>query len=578
MITCSKPISMRKVLIVFVMSCMYLPLFSQQVEKPIGFSNALALSPLERYIVESPDWNELIAHQDDMDRLYGRTIQGRIIAFDITAEEYGVWDILPDGTQVWRLQLHSDYAMSISAYFSKFFVPDGSSLFIYNNDRTYFEGPIGAEENNEHGRYVTNDMWGQNITLEYIQPVNVIGQPQLEIRGIGYFFDYVYPPYELSQESRGSESCQVNINCPEGLDWQFQRDAVVRMRITDGNDIGLCSGAMVNTTARDCRQYVLSALHCAADVSDSDLLYLQFRWNYERPADENNPFGVCGTAGFSSARNRTGAFRLADSNDISNNGGFQGSDFLLLEVEDDIPDSYSPFFAGWDSRNLGSPEGVGIHHPAGDIKKISTYNAQTISTFIGAPGSHWQVRWIETETNHGTTEGGSSGSPLFNDTRLIIGTLSAGLSACFNGGGMGPNQPDWYGKMSYHWSNNPNTSAQKLREWLDPIDLGWDFLYGSYRNGDNNCDPSIGINDLPLSEYSFSIHPNPSAGELSIRFKGDLMNGKVNVYNAMGQMLHQSVFSGPVLEMDLSEFRSGAYYVTVQNASGYSKTERWVKL
>ncbi|MEO0405508.1 MAG: hypothetical protein AAF193_11610, partial [Bacteroidota bacterium] len=366
-------------------------------------------------------------------------------------------------------------------------------------------GPLGAEENNDHGRFMTNDMWGDAITVEYVQPPHVIGQPRLGIKGIGYFFDYVNPPFELDPEARGSEACQVDVNCPEGLHWQFQRDAVVRMRITDGGDIGLCSGAMVNTTAMDCRQYCLSALHCAPGVSDADFGFLQFRFNYERQVGENWTFTSCSTSSFPSSHNRTGAIHLADSDDYSNFSGFQGSDFLLLEVEDDIPDSYVPFFAGWESQNLGSPEGVGIHHPAGDIKKISRYDDQTLSVFVGAPGSHWEVTWEETETSHGTTEGGSSGSPLFNDERLIIGTLSAGLSACTNQGQFGPDEPDWYGKMSYHWSNNPNPADQKLKEWLDPMGLGWSKLYGTYRIGDNNCNPSLQVTENEKALDSFVI-------------------------------------------------------------------------
>ena len=50
-----------------------------------------------------------------------------------------------------------------------------------------------------------------------------------------------------------------------------------------------------------------------------------------------------------------------------------GSDGLLLLLNDEIPDDYNVFFNGWDRSNMLSLSGVGIHHPSGDYMKISTY-------------------------------------------------------------------------------------------------------------------------------------------------------------------------------------------------------------
>ena len=231
---------------------------------------------------------------------------------------------------------------------------------------------------------------------------------------------------------------------------------------------------MVNTTALDCRQYMLTALHCASNADDDDFALLKVYYNYERPE--------CGEGNGLLNRRRTGVIRLADSDDIQGNN-FDGSDFLLVEVEDQIPSNWDVYFAGWDASGSGSGSGVGIHHPSGDVKKISTYTQNTSSISLGAFGSHWRVYWAETVTDHGVTEGGSSGSHLFNEEGLSIGTLSAGLSACSNGSagaGTGPNQPDYYGKMSYHWDDNPNPADEKLELWLDPNGTGQTVLHGAY--------------------------------------------------------------------------------------------------
>ena len=48
-----------------------------------------------------------------------------------------------------------------------------------------------------------------------------------------------------------------------------------------------------------------------------------------------------------------------------------------------------------------------------------------------------------TSNGHGVTEGGSSGSPIFNQSKRIVGQLSGGSSTCNS-----PNYSDLYGKMS----------------------------------------------------------------------------------------------------------------------------------
>jgi hypothetical protein len=85
---------------------------------------------------------------------------------------------------------------------------------------------------------------------------------------------------------------------------------------------------------------------------------------------------------------------------------------------------------GFQLDNTGATpqSAVGIHHPSGDIKKISFENQPLISTTFGScpPNSHWGV----TDWDLGVTEGGSSGSPLYDQNHLIIGQLHGGASAC----------------------------------------------------------------------------------------------------------------------------------------------------
>jgi hypothetical protein len=181
----------------------------------------------------------------------------------------------------------------------------------------------------------------------------------------------------------------------------------------------------------------------------------------------------------------TGCARIADSDD---GGGNNGSDFLLVLLNNNVPSNFNAYYNGWRSNNVTSSSGVSIHHPSGDIKKISTYTSNLVSSAWGsANGSHWTVTWSGTANGHGVTEGGSSGSPIFDNQGRIVGTLTGGSSFCNF-----PNSPDLYGKMSYHWSSNP---GDDLRDFLDPGNTGLTTLEGTYAP----CGGSDCIADIPYS-------------------------------------------------------------------------------
>ena len=73
--------------------------------------------------------------------------------------------------------------------------------------------------------------------------------------------------------------------------------------------------------------------------------------------------------------------------------------------------------------------------------------------------------------DHGATEGGSSGSPLFDQDGRIIGQLHGGDSFCYEGGS------DWYGRLSRSWTGG-GTASTGLKDWLDPLDTGATTLDG----------------------------------------------------------------------------------------------------
>ncbi|MFN4299015.1 MAG: T9SS type A sorting domain-containing protein [Thermaurantimonas sp.] len=348
-------------------------------------------------------------------------------------------------------------------------------------------------------------------------------------------------------------SCNVNVRCPEGNNYQLQRRSVVRMNVPIGGFIYYCTGALVNNTAQDRKPYLLSAEHCVLDDNDViidsvALASIVFRFNWEAPTCTNPP----NSSGIPNQIITGGRLR-ARSND---GGGATGSDMLLLELAIQPPNSYNVFYAGWNRNNIPAIGGAGIHHPNGDIKKISTYTATLQSgTFQQAQGAFWLVNWVATQSGHGVTEGGSSGSPLFNSAGEIIGTLTGGSASCsFRTG------TDFYGKFWYHWDKNGTANNRQLRPWLDPLNTGQTSLGGLYVNQQ----------EFEQTVHSWRLYPNPSAdGRFTLSYSGThpTREAEITLTDMTGRVLHR------LLLTDISEGmnqhfqlnRAGVYILHIES-------------
>lgn len=427
--------------------------------------------------MDQPDM-ELIAVQDNESEMAGEAPRYAVhLPVGISTENGGDWMELKGGARVWRLRLEAPSAQATLLLFNQFSIPEGGLVHIYNDDRSHVIGAFTSINNEDGGNYATQIVFGEACTIEYFEPAQVRGQGLIDISDLGYCYRMVYPP--ASDNTRGgSQSCEVDINCsPEGDSWQDEKHGVVRMSVVSNQGSGWCTASLVNNTSLDCSNYILSAMHCTENSNANHFGQYTFYFNYE--------ISGCGTGSISNNQSLTGCSLRADSDD---GGGSTGSDFALMEYTGSIPSSYNPYYNGWNAQTSASSGGVGIHHPAGDRKKISTYNSQLQSTSWGsATGSHWRVYWVATNNGHGVTEGGSSGSPLFDGQGRIVGTLTGGGSYCST-----PNSPDSYGKMSYHWQSNP---GDDLKDWLDPNNTGQLTLAGTYAP----CTPPT-TNDAGISE------------------------------------------------------------------------------
>lgn len=442
---------------------------------------------------------------------------GIIIQTNIGFDQ-GVWETLTNGDRLWRVHIQPQNAKATNLYFDDFYMPDGATLHIYNLDKTEVLGGFGAHNNSEKNVFATALIYDEDIIVEYFEPAAVKNQGRLHISGVNHAYRMVNNPKDASDYG-SSGACEVNVNCsPEGDGKTEQRDASVKILVVEGGSTAWCSGTVMNNTNFDCTPYLLTALHCVNGSSSSDLNQWVFYFNYQSSSCSN------ATEADIPTQTLTGATSLASYN---------GADWALLQLSSFIPESYNTFYAGWDISEDDFTGGYGIHHPAGDIKKISTFNGTASITSIPEVQSCREVQWSATTNGHGVTEGGSSGSGLFNNNGHLIGTLWGGSSFCSDTSGS-----DYYGNIAYHGS----TSSNNLEPWLNPNNYDITSLDGAYSPCNQNNSELSNIT-IPGSYFcDSSVNPKVSIlNKSSIPLTSLAINYQVNseaiqTYNWFGNL------------------------------------------
>lgn len=371
---------------------------------------------------------------------------------DLNMNNSGTWTNLQNGGKLWRLKVNSKNALTLNFFLKDVKIPEGNQLFVYNEDKSFILGSF-TENHLYEEQLGTELIPGETAIVEYyVAPQNQNHPHSLTIEMIGHGYRTAE---EFQNKAFGSSgSCNMNVNCPDGTNWTNQRNSVAMLVQGGVNGSGFCTGALINNTANDGKPYFLTANHCYSNPAQ-----WVFRFNWQS-ANCSNPSSS--PTNFNSLSGATLRARRA------------ASDFCLVEItgglnNGTVPANFNPYFSGWDIATTGHTAAVGIHHPAGDIKKISfDDNAPTVSSYNGISNNTWRVVW----DRNTTTEGGSSGSPLFNQTGRIIGQLWGGAASCSNLAG-----PDYYGGLFMSWTASSN-SAEQLKYWLDPSNAGTTTIEG----------------------------------------------------------------------------------------------------
>jgi V8-like Glu-specific endopeptidase len=394
---------------------------------------------------------------------YGRTIDVKI---NIKAEGK---KYTANGGNVWILNINSNTAKGFQFYFSDFILPQGATLHVYSKKSNFTMGAFTINNTNPDGKFATAIFPENEAVIEYFEPTSSASEGKVIINKIIHVFrdlnstDSSIERDEGAKGYNGSGSCSVNNRCAAGNPVATESKAIAMLSYTDDRSglSAFCTGFLVNSTdvASEKSPYLLTAGHCIkwfkTEASNFDYI---FYFNYESSGCSNNA-----SSPLYNARTIQGAYLRSWSDDRFDKND---ADYLLLELYEKPQNLFEVAYLGWDRRKVSfSGSFYNLSHPSGDAKKLAigsnafATGTQQFSDCLYNTMQVWQLSW-----DLGITQPGSSGSPLLNSSKRVIGLLQGGLSRCSDspvpGSGSSCNSitsalagPDFFARMDYSWDH-----------------------------------------------------------------------------------------------------------------------------
>ena len=376
--------------------------------------------------------------------------------FDVslTPKNSGDWYNTSE-VNVWQLRIRSTGAYSLNLVLENFKLPEGARLFLISQTTGEIKGAYTSENNSNSQIFAIEPVGGDELMVQYEEPVNVSFPGELKISKVSHDFIGI-TAYNPHRPLGVSGNCNVNINCNVANGYDNNRDAVCRIIIINE----LCTGTLMNNTSKNGIPYLLTAYHCIN--SEYKAQASVFLFNYESPycSSYNSP-SIDGDV----SRTMSGSSLKAS---------FDSLDFSLVRLNQIPPYNYRTYLAGWNRVNSAANSTVCIHHPLGDVKKVAIdldppITKKYMSSYL-ATGFWNIVAW-----DYGVTEVGSSGAPLFDQNKRLIGALTGGSADCIT------RKNDFFEKFALSWNYRKETNKQ-LKAWLDPLNSNPQTLDGMTLN------------------------------------------------------------------------------------------------
>ncbi|TXF87127.1 T9SS type A sorting domain-containing protein [Neolewinella aurantiaca] len=446
----------------------------------------LAAIPVE--VMPAQDNVSLRAAEEKADRP-GRAPEFAVVMpVKIRPGTNGAWET-KGANSVWRTRISSPGALTLNLGFSEYNLPEGAELYLVTPTERF--GPLTSADNEDHNQLWTPMLDGDEMMVELTVPTASKKEVQLYLTAVNHDFRGVSKLF--------SGACNLDVICGEangyGIVDQY-RDIIRSVAAYSLGGSRFCTGFLVNNVNNDGKPFFMTAYHCGIGTNEAPSLVAY--WNYENQSCRNPNSSASGSNGNGNLTTvNLGATHLASN---------PASDMTILLLDDPVNPAANAFFAGWDARaETPTDTLIGIHHPSGEEKRISfsfqePFRAEYNSLNEIPDGNHLTIP----DWDIGTTEGGSSGSPIFDRFKRVQGQLHGGLAACGN------DLRDSYGYFHTSWEGD-GTPETRLKDWLDPCNTGTLFIDGfdaseipvtltAESNCTNGCNTSDNMISFTLGE------------------------------------------------------------------------------
>ncbi len=275
-------------------------------------------------------------------------------------------------------------------------------------------------------------------------------------------------------------SCNIGVACVDNPSQALQNAiaSVAKMVFTTGGSTGLCTGTLVNDNDRATQiPYLMGGNHCFDNklVSNGAPTGLSNKTPIQMQAVASTLNTYFNFQSLTCGSNSN----LANFTQLTRGSVFlyneAGYDALLLRLNDAAP--AGSYLTGYDSTAARNGDSIfGIHHPGGDLKKISQGTVTGTATLQVFTSPRREV-FTEVAWTRGVTEGGSSGSAFYtfaNGEYLLRGTLWGGVSSC-----SAPNEPDYYSFLPNYFASisqylGSGQAAPNYTDiWYNASESGW---------------------------------------------------------------------------------------------------------
>lgn len=287
-------------------------------------------------------------------------------------------------------------------------------------------GPVtAAEVSSQQGTFWAPVTSGETAYMEIFIPSYLTTESFVfELPEVSHLVAGPQRNFKSISDIGNSDYCERDLVCVNPTTaLKNASSAVAKMVYTEGGFTYLCTGTLLNDAVPTTFEpYFYTAHHCLATQSVANSLNTYFFFEA----------ATCGAYSAPNYKQVTGGAALLHTS--------QELDSTLLRLNRAPPSGV--VFAGWDANPVNAgQQATALHHPWGDLKKISTGYVSGYGAYEGR-GSFIHATWTQ-----GSTEGGSSGSGLFtfDGTNYVLrGGLLGGTHSCSF-----PTGTDSYSRLDY---------------------------------------------------------------------------------------------------------------------------------